>query len=75
MTTPVPGDRIRAWRKRLDVNQRDLAKRIGILPSTLCHIEKGRVKASALLIERVAKALGISAAAMYGDLPEPREVG
>lgn len=62
--TPV-GERVRALREAAGVTQVDLAARVGLAPWSLCNMEKGRRRALADEIERIATALGVSIADFY----------
>ena len=64
--TPTPvGARVRALRESAGVTQVDLAERVGLAPYVLCNLEKGRRRALADEIERIARALGVSISDLY----------
>ena len=62
------GRRVRMWRELLGVAQADLARRIGVTPSTVCDWESGRHSPK---VERVVKALGLTMVQFYGEIRTP----
>ena len=51
---------LRVARTSMDLNQSELAKKLGIAKGTLCDIEKGRQLVSPILAKRIAKKAGLS---------------
>lgn len=51
------GKIIRRRRRELDITQSVLAKQLGVVPSYLCEIEKGKKAFSAYRIGQIARAL------------------
>lgn len=58
------GERVCSRRKVLGLTQAELAERIGIHQPDLCDLEKGRHAPSLATVEKIAKALDISAASL-----------
>lgn len=56
----IIGKRIRSIRHNQNLNLKELAGIIGISPSYLCQIEKGKINFSLSLTKKVCSALGIS---------------
>jgi transcriptional regulator with XRE-family HTH domain len=52
------GEKIKAWRRALDVNQKRMALDLGVDPSTLAHWDRGERKPSAKHIEKLQTFLG-----------------
>lgn len=59
-TIPLMKLRIREWRGRRALTYRELADRAGIALSTLYRIESGNASPTVAMLEKLAKALGIS---------------
>lgn len=53
------GRAIRTIREINEVRQEDLAEAVGVHPSLLCHIEKGRRRCKEELLERIALSLKV----------------
>ena len=51
---------LRHWRERRGYSVRELAKRAGVGFVTISRIENGHVSPTVTMLERLAKALGIS---------------
>jgi transcriptional regulator with XRE-family HTH domain len=66
MTTPA---RIRELRRRLGLDEKALALRTGLSVDTIRQIEEGNMQPSSVTPERVARALGTTAA----ELSKPDE--
>ncbi|MCL6635256.1 MAG: helix-turn-helix domain-containing protein [Peptococcaceae bacterium] len=58
MSKTAIGKRIREARKKAGLTQAALGKKSGLATSTICDIEKGRIKPSLDSLERIAAALG-----------------
>lgn len=56
----IIGKRIRSIRRNQNLSLKELAGIIGISPSYLCQIEKGKINFSVSLTKKVCSALGIS---------------
>ena len=72
------GGYIRAQRSSAEISLRQLAKRAGVSNPYLSQVERGLRKPSAEILQQIAKALRISAEALYvqaGILDEHRECG
>lgn len=54
------GNRLKASREALGLNQDQLARMVGVSKATICNLEKGRSKGSSS-ITKISVALGISA--------------
>ncbi len=61
---------VKYYRSQLELTQEELAGRAGVNRSYLAGIESGRRNTSAKVIEKLAKALGVSPA----DLLQPLDV-
>lgn len=59
------GDRILELREQCDLNQAEVARRVGIHRSFLCRLEGGSVNPSGETIERLAEVLGGDAIELY----------
>lgn len=66
-SSPLSGELIRAWRKRLGLTQVRLAEKSGMSAAQLCHLERQRNAPSFRTLRRIAQALGISPAELVGD--------
>ena len=74
MTTSVFGSRVKARRLQLGMTQQELAEKIGYEhKSSVNKIENGQTKATAKLIEDLAKALGTSRSYLAGWADDPDE--
>ena len=66
------GTRIRTERQRAGLTVRGLAGRVGVSPSLISQIERGRATPSVATLWSVADALGVSIAELFnGAEPEP----
>ena len=54
------GRRIREYRKRLGLQQMELAGAVGVTPSPMSHIETGQTKAALPTVVRIANELSVS---------------
>ena len=59
------GSNIRKYRKLLNLSQEELAFRIGISAKHLSNIEVGKRFASAEIIEKIARELGVSVSSLF----------
>lgn len=66
-TVPLMKLRIREWRERRKLTYRELADRAGIALSTLYRVESGTASPTVAMLEKLAKALGISARNLLPD--------
>ena len=74
MTTSTFGSRVKARRLQLEMTQQELAEKIGYEhKSSINKIENGQTKATADLIEALAKALGTSRSYLAGWADDPDE--
>lgn len=55
------GKRIKQYRKNAGLSQVGLAEKASIQPNTLARLERGEHRASSPTIEKLAKALGVTA--------------
>lgn len=70
------GDRIRRTRRALDLTQAVLAARVGVAPSTLIRIEKGRTRPNVDTLFKLADALGVDPKwILDGDRPKDAPEG
>jgi len=56
----MPELRIKEWREKRRLSQRDLAKRAGLSPMTVYRLETGQHHPQTDTLELLAKALGVS---------------
>jgi len=59
--------KVRKWRERRKLTYRELAGRAGIALSTLYRIESGTASPTVAMLEKLAKALGISIRNLFPD--------
>lgn len=62
------GSSVRNWRGRLGISQEELAERAGLHHTYVCDVERGARNVSLLSIERLARALQISASTLLSQL-------
>lgn len=62
------GERVEAERKKLGLNQEELAEKAGITGNFLGHIERGTKKASVDTIKKLADALEIPVGNLFGEV-------
>lgn len=67
---PDVGYRIRELREKLGMTQDDLAEQAGMNRVTIAKYESGRIEPSSRALPRLAKALGTSADALLGIVPD-----
>jgi transcriptional regulator with XRE-family HTH domain len=60
------GQRIKAFRAERALQQRQLAEKAGLTPSMLSQIESGRLTPSLPTLGKLAGALGVSIASLFG---------
>jgi transcriptional regulator with XRE-family HTH domain len=65
------GQRIRELRKSNRVRQTEMARALGITQPTLSRIEAGEIKASAELVQKAAKFLGVNPGDLLPSIAEP----
>lgn len=58
--------KIKEFRQRLHLKQKDLAKQLGILPTTLYKYEKEIIQPSNEMLISISKQLGVSVDALLG---------
>ena len=63
----IPGSNIRTLRRQIDMSIRDLAKVTGIDLGNLSKLEAGKVGYSREVIDKIAKALDVSAGVLFSD--------
>jgi putative molybdopterin biosynthesis protein len=72
MSDPPPS-RVRQLRQRLGLSQAELARRIGMTRQALCRMEGGAWLPNTAVALRLARCLGTTVEAMFGD--DPAELG
>ena len=55
---------VKAIREELDISQTELARRMGVAPSYICDIERGRRNPNLTTLAQLADALGVMPAAL-----------
>ena len=69
------GERIRRFRKALNITQAELGERAQVEPSNISHIERGATKVSLPTLIRIANALHVSLDDLvYDSLESSREI-
>ena len=63
---PVVCERVRFYRERRGMEQKELAARLGVTPMTVTHWEKGRARPDINLLPDLARELGVSIYDLYG---------
>ena len=58
---------MRTFRRMKDLSQQQLGERIGVSRTLISHVENGHIKAYPSLKERIAEALGVAVADIWGD--------
>ena len=66
------GQRIKALRAERQLQQRQLAEKAGLTPSTLSQIESGRLTPSLHTLGKLSGALGVSIASLFESAPDGR---
>jgi transcriptional regulator with XRE-family HTH domain len=67
------GPRLRQWRLRLGLSQRELARRAGVSNATISMIEANRVNPSVSALKQVLSALGAGVADFFSSSEDERE--
>jgi HTH-type transcriptional regulator/antitoxin HipB len=76
LRTPIDlGFAIRDRRRRLNLDQDDLAKRVGVSRKWIIDVEKGKPRAELGLVLRTLDALGLRLALSADRAPSPEEGG
>lgn len=63
------GGRLRRWRRFTGFEQRELARRAGVWPQTLCAYERDRHAAPVETVRKIADAMGVPLHVFWGWLP------
>lgn len=56
------GDKVRLYRRKKGLSQKDLAELIKVSPSLICKIEKNKAYPSLITLTKIAKALEVDIA-------------
>lgn len=64
------GQRIRKFRKALNLSQEELAEKVGISVTHMSHIETGNTKLSLPVLVDIAKALSVQTDELIYDIPQ-----
>ncbi len=67
------GQRIRKYRKAIDMSQEQLAYAVDISTTHMSHIETGNTKLSLPVLVKIAKALSVHTDALIYDKPQMRK--
>ena len=70
----VLGARIKELRKRLGISQEELASRAGMHWTYLSDLERGRQTPTVDVVNRVARALGVTLAEFFSPFNQPYRV-
>ena len=69
------GERIRAYRNKLNITQAQLGERSGVEPSNISHIERGATKVGLPTLIKIANTLGVSLDDLvYDSLEKSRHI-
>jgi len=71
---PALGARIRDLRRKADRSQEDLAERAGMHWTYLSDLERGRQTPTLDVVNRLARALGVTLAKFFSPFDEPYRV-
>ena len=71
---PALGARIKELRGRLEISQEELASRAGLHWTYLSDLERGRQTPTLDLLNRLARALGVTLAEFFSPLDQPYRV-
>lgn len=71
---PALGARIKELRERQDCTQEELASRAGLHSTYLSDLERGQQTPTVDLVNRLARALGVTLAEFFAPLDEPYRV-
>jgi CheY-like chemotaxis protein/DNA-binding XRE family transcriptional regulator len=66
------GSSVRVWRNRLGISQEELGGRAGLHRTYVSDIERGARNVSLESMEKLAQALNVSVATLFGDPADPR---
>lgn len=67
---PTLGERVRQWRLRRNLSQRNLATKAHLGPSTVANIERGAVARPQFdTVAKLAEALGVDPSELRGNDP------
>jgi transcriptional regulator with XRE-family HTH domain len=62
---------LRRWRERRDYSVRELARRAGVGYVTVVRIENGHMSPTVAMLDKLAKALGITVRDLFPVKPRP----
>jgi len=62
---------LRRWRERRDYSVRELARRAGVGYVTVVRIENGHMSPTVAMLDKLAKALGITVRDLFPVEPRP----
>jgi transcriptional regulator with XRE-family HTH domain len=65
---------LRHWRERRDYSVRELARRAGVGYVTVVRIENGHVSPTVAMLDKLAKALGITVRDLFPVEPKPHRI-
>lgn len=69
------GERIRAYRNKMNITQAQLGEQSGVEPSNISHIERGATKVSLPTLIKIANTLGVSLDDLvYDSLEKSRHI-
>ena len=68
------GQKIRKYRKAMDISQEQLSERVGISTTHMSHIETGNTKLSLPVLVDIAKALEVRTDDLLFDAPSEKEL-
>lgn len=61
------GERLKFLRESRQINSKDFAKMVGVTPSTITQIEKGRKEPSLETLRKIARALDVDVATVFAS--------
>ena len=65
---------LRRWRERRDYSVRELARRAGVGYVTVVRIENGHMSPTVAMLDKLAKALGITVRDLFPVEPRPHRM-
>jgi transcriptional regulator with XRE-family HTH domain len=65
---------LRRWRERRDYSVRELARRAGVGYVTVVRIENGHMSPTVAMLDKLAKALGITVRDLFPAEPRPHRM-
>jgi transcriptional regulator with XRE-family HTH domain len=65
---------LRRWRERRDYSVRELARRAGVGYVTVVRIENGHMSPTVAMLDKLAKALGITVRDLFPVEPRPHRI-